>query len=217
MRNQTLFRFNDMYFSEMFHHYQVTRSKGLKKQGNKMLEELMLYFDQLSQEDKEAICYELCRLREKGELKTLQYPLSRRVCDILRKDCQENKMPQLRWYYEITNDTEILEKAYHHPDCDDMTVKLMGDYYLYYLWYGSHHMPDYCLLENEQESSRVLQQLSDLIKKHNPLEFTKEYLYYRQLYSDWWLYQLGKYTYSFAEWCTQHNRNYTWIKAYYYN
>lgn len=65
----------------------------------------MEYFDSLDDKAKRSICYELCRLYlETKEISELQFPLLHRIIAILAMDCEENKMPQMRWYYQLTGD-----------------------------------------------------------------------------------------------------------------
>jgi len=213
-----MYKFNDSFFENEYNRYLEIKDKGLKKQANKILENLMLYFDNLDTEIKNAICEEFCILRfEKEVIQDFQFFLSTRILEFLRDACLQNIMPHLRWYYQMTGDFELLEKTYNHLGCDDETIKSMCNYYLNYLWHGSHHFPEYCLIEKE-ESCDLLRKVQTLIQKHGSIlkEETEDYLHFEQIYGDWWTYKYENPNYSFDEWCIEHNRKYSWVAAYYY-
>jgi hypothetical protein len=225
MSEKTIYTFSDDFFTEEFNNYIAVRAKGLKKQSNKMLENLMKHFDKTERSVKIKITEEFCLLRELCDelceddvIRNPQYFLAKRLIDVLDELCKENSMPHLRWCYELTSDVNLLEKAYTHTDCDEKTVLHMANHYIDVLWYGSHHFSeDVCLLD-KIHVDEILYKMKQLIEKYNIKN--DEYLYYVNLYSDWWLWsekvQNNEKHETFYEWCGANNREYEGIAAYYY-
>ena len=147
----------------------------------------MEYFDALDDEVKRNICYELCRLYlETKEIFELQFPLSHRIIAILAMDCEQNKMPQMRWYYQLTGDKKMLKRAFELKKDDEKTIYLMVESLLYELWNGAHHMPYCCLIEKDR-SDELLSNLKGILDAYGvPNDVNEEYEYYLNLYSDWW-------------------------------
>jgi hypothetical protein len=141
--------FKDDHFSAEYNNYVQVREQGLKKQGNQMLAKLMDYFDTLDKATQREICYKFCCLMD-DEKVAPNFFVTQRLISILKEDYEQNKMPQMRWYYVLTMDTDnsfILEKAYAHPECDMATAELMVNWLDYRLHHGIHHLPDYILLQ----------------------------------------------------------------------
>ena len=212
-----MYNFKDNYFSNEYNRYCELRNKGLKKQSNKVLEELMLYFDGLNEDTKKEICTEFCVLRfEKNKIEDFNFFLSKRILEFLEHACIQNQMPHLRWYYQLTNDRERLKKAYQHIECDEKTVYFTFDCLMSDLYWGAHHFPKCCLFE-ETVIHRLLVESQNFIEKHTvSKEQKEEYLYYKALYNDWWTYQSGNFDCSFDEWCINQNRDYKWLITVYY-
>ena len=214
-----MYNYKDSYYSNEYERYDKARVKGVKKQANKILENLMLYFDGLDADSKKAICHEFCILRfEKGQIDGFQFFLSTRIIKYLEDSCLQNQMPHLRWYYQMTGESEYIMKAYNHPECDERTIKYLCECYFDPLWHGSHHFPDHCLIEKE-ESRALLNRVQSFIQKHASVlnKEAEEYYHYEQLYSDWWTYESENTKCSFEEWCKKHNREYEWLTIVYYN
>lgn len=213
-----MYLFHDRLFEEGYNKYYEMRSSGLKKQANEELERLMNYFDSLSHKTKSEICYELCTLYldEKAILE-IQFPLSHRITEILAEDCHENKIPQLRWYYQLTGDKTMLIKAMEQNNRDERTVNLMVDAILYDLWFGSHHMPYCCLLDHEKSDRllKMVEEISGYMKLSD--EVMEEYNYYLNLYNDWWTFEKEQSSKGFLDWCVKHKRKYDWVLQYCYN
>lgn len=209
--------FGDEFFSHEYERYAQARDKGLRKQANAMLEKLMLYFDGLDESARETICGEFCALRfEEGKMRDFQFFLSQRIEKFLEGACAKNRMPHLRWYYQLARDYAMLEKAYAHAQRDEKTVELMLGACFSDLWYGAHHFSEYCLFDKET-CERSLEETGRLVREHNPGEKLQEsYLRYKAMYSDWWAYKAENPDYDFREWCARQGRKYKWVAAYYY-
>lgn len=210
-----MYSFDDDFFKTEYNNYYDLREKGLKKEANKKLEELMEYFDSLDDKAKRSICYELCRLYlETKEISELQFPLLHRIIAILAMDCEENKMPQMRWYYQLTGDKKMLKRAFEQKKDDEITIHLMVESLLYELWNGALHMPYCCLLEKEK-SDTLLNKLREILDSNDLSdEVIEEFEYYSNLYSDWWKFDKDLSAKGFLEWCVKNKRDYKWVKEY---
>lgn len=91
-------------YSELFY------GKGLKKQANKLLFEFADNFKKnVPQSDGDEILYRFCReILEEGKFPEfrgyglrLPFQLSGLVFDYLMRECEKNKMPQMRWEYQL--------------------------------------------------------------------------------------------------------------------
>ncbi|MCL2148028.1 MAG: hypothetical protein FWH47_03530 [Methanomassiliicoccaceae archaeon] len=208
--------FKDGFFTSEYDRYMEARGGGMKKEGNRILEGLMRYFDGLGAEDKADICDRLCDLRfEKGEIDDFQFFLSKRIVEFLDAVCAEDRMPHLRWHYQMTGDVGMLERAYGHEMCDRRTAELLCRHYLDALYFGSHHFPD-CCLTDEGHSGRLLGTVGDIIGGHGLSELEGDYLYYKGLYADWWAWESEKSGRPFDEWCAERGRDYSWTRTYSY-
>jgi len=218
----TEYLFTDSYFTEEFNQYLQVRGKGLKKQANKMLDALMLYFDKLDCNVQDKITEEFCLLRDAGKIKEPQHSFAERLKTVLFRACEQNRMPHLRWYYEFTNIWSFLQRAYSHADCDELTVNRMLSEYFETLWFGQHHFSeDVCLIEKSVAES-TLKDVENLMDKHDiSPEQKSTYFYYKNLYSDWYTWKEKSKSNStavtFREWCFENNRDYKWITAIYYD
>lgn len=99
-------------FIEGLSHYYLLYDKGLKKQENKYIED---YVQTISAWDRHKLndvlfqfARELCDIENCGFVKLvrrgngrLPYALDVLLRDYLYSECLENKMPQLRWFYEL--------------------------------------------------------------------------------------------------------------------
>ena len=81
--------------------------------------------------------------------------------------------------------------------------------YMNELWYGSHHLPEFILI-NEKEANECLSRVSDIVKKYEDIN------YYRDLYDSWFAYKNENSDFTFEQWCEKNNKKFSWISAYYY-
>lgn len=223
--------------NELWKSYIDTRSKGLKKEANKLLNNLVEYINSLKYKEKEDFVNYICHLRFDQDIDIeMQYPLVKRVIfPILSLSIKNKQMPQIRWLYELGFiDTECDNKIYkniddrvgllelaHQVDPDDLkTVKLLINSYLYALYFGSHHIPDFILID-KQEVNEIENHLISLFDRYNNTDIieenmVQEFKYYVDLFIDWFYFHEYVNEGSFSKWCCNENKNYRWVKSYYY-
>lgn len=185
--------------------YAALWDKGLKKQANKALAAFVEGFrEKVPQDNADEILYRFCRefydeekvpeLKEHG-CSRLPYSLMGLVWEYLNRECQAEKMPQLRWAYQLggryynpfdpdleQDPYEILKHAYEHPDCDEKTVRLYFESQIYELDFGAHHFPEGCCIAREAYLEDVKTAEKILAEHELPREFAEELEYYKTLY-----------------------------------
>ncbi len=217
--------------------------KGLKKQANKRLFEFADGFKaNVSEAESDGILYQFCRdiLEDGGYPKfwefgfrgtsQLPFQLSGLVFDYLMRECERNKMPQMRWEYQLFgkyynphdpknehSPYEILERAYNHPDCDQLTIDLYFNAQLDELGFGAHHFPDGCCIAREyyEECVGICEKILAEKKVHG--ELASEYRYYKALYELWYKWEDGGRGGDFDELCKEAGLEFAPVKAFYYN
>ncbi len=220
-------------FLEGLQEYFKLFEKGLKKQANKYIENFVNEFSKSSEEEiKDIMCQflkEVCdenkyHFRGIGDDVKLPYSLHIFLHGYLYNECLKNKMPHLRWYYQLYKNDKVgfeyafdfLEKAYQHNDCDDKTVTLLFDSLLDHLWWGSHHFPDGCLLEKEIVETTINQCEKIIAEKTVAKELVDALEYYKKLYICYYKFAEEGRTKSFEHYCKQENLSWQEVKAYYY-
>lgn len=216
--------------------------KGLKKQANKTLFELADRFKaEVSEDEADGILHLFCRdiledngypkFREFGFRGTTQLPfqLSGLVFDYLIRECEKNKMPQMRWEYQLFgkyynphdpkcehSPYEILERAYNHPECDRLTVDLYFDAQLNELGFGAHHFPEGCCISREyyEECVSVCEKI--LSEKTISPEMEREYREYKTLYELFYNWIDNGRVGRFDEICRDAGLDFAPVPAYYY-
>lgn len=227
-------------FSAEIGRYKELFDKGLKKQANKQLFEFADKFKRgVSQTAGDEILCRFCRelLDEDkffefylyGSLR-LPYQLTGLLFECLNRECAENKMPQMRWAYQLfgkyynphdpkneCNTYRILEQAYSHPDCDQKTVNLYFDAQLNELGFGAHHFPDGCCIAREmyEDCISVCERILSEKQVHEGL--VNEYRYYKALYELWYNWNDNGRNGDFTELCKQAGLEFAPVKAFYYN
>ncbi len=185
--------------------YAALWNKGLKKQANKALAEFAEGFRKnVPQDEADKILYRFCRefydedklseLKEHG-CSRLPYSLMGLVWEYLKRECQAEKMPQLRWAYQFggryfnpfdptleQDPYDILKHAYEHPDCDEKTVRLYFENQINDLDFGAHHFPEGCCIAREAYEEDVKTAEKILAEHDLPREFAEELEYYKTLY-----------------------------------
>lgn len=216
--------------------------KGLKKQANKRLFEFTDRFRANVPEDEAddilcLFCHDILedggypKFREFGFRGTTQLPfqLSGLVFDYLIRECGRNKMPQMRWEYQLFgkyynphgqnnqhSPYEILERAYNHPECDQLTVDLYFDAQLNELGFGAHHFPDGCCIAREtyEECVSVCEKI--LSEKTVSEEMQLEFHDYKTLYELFYNWSDNGRQENFAEICRNAGLNFSPVEAFYY-
>lgn len=222
-------------FMSKIKQYYVLYQKGLKKQANSYIKDYLAEFkSSVCQEEYNSIffdlCKEICNSKEKHWMMirgngSLPFELNNCVRDYLYVECEKNKMPHLRWFYQLYHNDRIgcidaekmIRRAYQHKECDTNTVELFMDFWLDILAWGAHHFPDGCIIEKETYQSAI-KECEKIIdeKEVNKAQCTK-LKYYKRLYCCWEKFIEEKRTRDFEDYCKDANIYFEGIKAYYYN
>ena len=222
-------------FIEGLSHYYLLYDKGLKKQANKYIED---YVQTISAWDRHKLndvlfqfARELCDMKNSDFVKLvrrgngrLPYAFDILLRDYLYSECLENKMPQLRWFYELyQNDKvgviyakEMLQRAYLSEDCDQKTVDLLFDFWLGVLAWGAHHFPEGCIITKEEMGNAVEQCKKIISEKEVDEKWKAELHYFEILYQCYYKYKNDGRSKSFEEYCNEANIDFQPVKAFYY-
>lgn len=190
--------------------YWDLRERGLKKQANNFLFAFTKHFKEyVSDLDADAILYQFCReyideMKFPGDhlpRRHLPFQVTELLNDYLNRECDKDKMPQMRWAFQIFGDRynphdpkhehdpyHILERAYAHKDCDQQTVDLYFGEQVDFLWWGQHHFPEGCIITQEEFHHTVCTANQILAEKRVDPELVAEFEYYVKLYHvyfDW--------------------------------
>ena len=211
-------------FIENVLHYYLLYDQGLKKQANKYIED---YVQTISAWDKQELndvlflfAQELCDTKKydfmgigrRGNGR-IPYALDMLLRDYLYSECLENKMPQLRWFYELyKNDKfgvmyarDMLDRAYLSTDCDQKTVALLFSSWLGVLEWGAHHFPEACIITKDEMRNAVKQCKKIISEKEVNEALKKELHYYELLYQCYYKYEDEGISKSFQEYCDEAN------------
>ena len=110
----------------------------------------------------------------------------------------------------------MLERAYAHPECDQLTVELYFNAQLDELGFGAHHFPEGCCIAREYYEECIGICTKILSEKKVGEEFIKEYRWYKSLYELWYKWDDGGRNGGFAELCRQAGLEFEPVKAFYY-
>lgn len=193
-------------FIEKITCYYKQYESGLKKQANALMKTAICELRKVSAEEQDEIlvqfCTALCDTRElqwmlnRGNGR-LPFELHNWLRDALYPYCVQNRMPHLRWYYELYKSDEtghkiaadLLFRAYQHEARDRQTVELLLKYWLHMLGFGAHHFPAGCCV-TEQDYQQALVQCLEIVEKHDVAPALRSAVeYYRKLYAAWERYE----------------------------
>lgn len=219
-------------FMEGLNNYYELVDKGLKKKANQYIE---VFVKELSTVDKDhlnTILYsflkKLCDKNKYNEYSRgngrLPYVLDNLLRDYLYAECTKNKMPQLRWYYELYRTDRIghkyafdmLEKAYEHEECDQETVNLLFEAHIGILAWGSHHFPEGCILERDKASFEI-DTCKSILQNHAVEDSLLDALdYFERLYSCYFKYVDDGRVKDFDLYCIEEQIEFEPINAFFY-
>ena len=160
----------------------------------------------------------------------LPFQLTGLIFEYLNRECAEEKMPQMRWAYQLFGkyynphdpqcavDTyRILAHAYDHPECDQKTVDLYFDAQVNELGFGAHHFPEGCCIAREmyEDCISVCERILSEKQVHEGL--AAGYRYYKALYELWYNWNDNGRSGDFTELCKANGLEFAPFKAYYYN
>ncbi len=101
------------------------------------------------------------------------------------------------------------------------TVQLLLSIYIDSLWFGSHHFPEFILIEANEVDS-LLNKIDFLVKRYenkisNLKNVLEEFSYYEDLYKSWFKYKKeDSSNITFSQWCKNNKKNYFFAKSFYY-
>ncbi len=220
-------------FDNAIGHYNDLYEKGLKKQANKYIENVSRELETIDEFGKEKIFYrfinELCdgnrydylKQRGNGEI---PFALKQSIKNWLYKRCLADKMPELRWFYELfLNDSfgikyayDFLEKAYNSRECDAKTVNLLFASYIDILGWGAHHFPEDCIIDNTERNGAFEQCRKIMGERAVDEKLQFQLKYYEILYSCYDSYCNDGRKKDFKQYCNEANIEFYECKAFYY-
>lgn len=217
---------------ETYNEYYQT---GLKKKANSYLKDFLADFSRnVDEKEQMEIIHQLCReicdsqerhwLLERGH-GTMPYELHEQVKEKLYMECQENKMPQLRWFYQLfRNDRkycqkafDILDRAYNHALCDDKTVLLYFNSWIDILDYGAHHFPDGCCVTKEGYQEAIAKCEQIIAEKTVSERQLEDLEFFKRLYTSWENYLADDRAKDFEDYCKEQQISYVTGNVYYYD
>jgi hypothetical protein len=234
-----LINYSDEEITKLWNDYADNRNQGLKKIANKKLRDMINFINLKNKDEIKQFVDFICIERfEKGNIKDFQQPLIEDlILPILIEGVEAEIMPYLRWIYQLKlysnsnykkidnieyyNSEKILVKANLVDPNDISTVILLMTLYIDSLWFGSHHFPEYILFEKEYVDE-LLNKSSKIIETYEEKSLIlsgmiKDIEYYKDLYGSWFKYKNECLNISFTEWCVLNNKNYSWVKTFYYD
>jgi len=220
-------------FDDAIRHYCDLYEKGLKKQANKYIENVSAEIEVIDEPVKERIfnsfLSELCDghkydcLKKRGNGQ-IPFALQQSIRNWLYKRCIDDKMPELRWFYELFhNDAfgvkyacEFLEKAYKSRECDAKTVSLLFASYIDILGWGAHHFPEGCIIDCATRDD-AFEQCRKIMKEKSVDEKLRAQLkYYEILYFCYDRYCNDGKKKEFEQYCNEAEIEFYECKAFYY-
>lgn len=218
--------------------YWDLRERGLKKQANNFLFAFTKHFKEyVSDLDADAILYQFCReyideMKFPGDhlpRRHLPFQVTELLNDYLNRECDKDKMPQMRWAFQIFGDRynphdpkhehdpyHILERAYAHKDCDQQTVDLYFGKQVDFLWWGQHHFLEGCIITQEEFDYTVCTANQILAEKRVDRELVAEFEYYVKLYHVYFDWRADGRNGDFYERCKKKGIDYQGIPTIYY-
>lgn len=214
------------------------RDKGLKKQANRFLFEFTKHFkENVSEDEADAILFQFCKEyidEEKFSDWDMPYAPPFQITELLNsyfiRECEKNKMPQLRWAFQIFgqyfnphdpknehNPYLMLEQAYAHEQCDQQTVDLYFGKQVEYLWWGQHHFPEGCIISRDDFENTVCTANKILSEKSVTPPLAAEFQYYVKLYHIYFAWEDSGRNGDFYELCQNEGIEFKAVAAYYYD
>ncbi len=219
--------------------YWDLRSNGLKKQANSFLFDFTAHFKaDVPEYEADEILFQFCR-EYLDEIKFpgthlprrhLPFQLTELLNSYLIRECEKNKMPQMRWTFQIfgkyynphdpnceQNPYSILERAYAHEQCDQQTIDLYFGELVNHLWWGQHHFPEGCIITKASFEETVCTANKILSEKPVPSSLVSEFKYYVKLYHIYFSWVENNWKEDFYELCSNEGIDYEKVPAIYYN
>lgn len=215
-------------FIEGISEYYLLYEKGLKKQANKYIEDYVKHVSAWEKQKLDDVLFqfarELCDDQHYAFMRRgngrLPYALDILLRDYLYSECVKNKMPQLRWFYELYRNDRfgvqyakaMLEKAYLSEHCDTMTIELLFNSWIEILAWGAHHFPDGCIITKKAMENAVTQCKRIISEKGVSGKLTSALQYYETLYSCYYKFEAEDRKKDFREYCDEANIEFMYSK-----
>lgn len=216
--------------------YRALFEKGLKKRANALLFKFAEDFKaNVGVAEADGILFRFCReyLDEKSlpfADRPLPFQLTGLLHEYIARECDKNKMPQLRWAFQLfgryynphdpkneRDPAAILKRAYLHPDCDQKTVDLYFNEQVEWLYWGAHHFPDGCIIARGSYRETVAAAERILSEKTVDPALVGEFRYYVRLYELFYEWSDGGRKGDFAALCESAGLEFHEVKAFYYD
>lgn len=219
--------------------YRTLFDMGLKKQANKVLFAFAEDFKKnVPQSERDELLCRFCReFYDEGKfgefriygIPHLPFQLTGLMHEYLSRECAVEKMPQMRWAYQLfgkyynphdpkseQDPYDILERAYFHPECDPKTVELYFESQIDELDFGAHHFPEGCCIKREvyEEDVKIAEKI--LAEHILPSEFAEKLEYYKTLYRVYFEWSDGGRKGDFDELCETAGIGFSAPGAFYY-
>lgn len=154
----------------------------------------------------------------------IPFALAQCLREWLYKRCLENRMPELRWFYELYYQDKIghkyafefLKKAYDSKECDSKTVNLLFAAYIDTLGWGAHHFPDGCIIALEARDYAINQCKKILFERTVDNNLQAQLKYFEILYSCYDKYVNAGKVKDFKQYCDEVNLEFYERKAYFF-
>lgn len=224
------FNFNDEKLNVLWKEYQNKRNLGLKKDSNSLLNQ---FINQLKGKyiNEEFVRFILGKVYDENVEFDLQYPLLKHIIfPVLVNDYKEKRMPGIRWLWQIPYIDEecnlkidelvgseelretILLLALEVDNNDIISQQLLLHYYVSYLEFGIHELPQGLLISLD-EGFEIVKKIEELIVKYKYdnllVELITNAIYlYERLFSEWKEYKSQNEIKYFDIWCEMNNFDY---------
>ena len=224
------FNFNDEKLNVLWKEYQNKRNLGLKKDSNSLLNQ---FINQLKDKyiNEEFVRFILGKVYDENVEFDLQYPLLKHIIfPVLVNDYKEKRMPGIRWLWQIPYIDEecnlkidelvgseelretILLLALEVDNNDIISQQLLLHYYVSYLEFGIHELPQGLLISLD-EGFEIVKKIEELIVKYKYdnllVELITNAIYlYERLFSEWKEYKSQNEIKYFDIWCEMNNFDY---------
>jgi hypothetical protein len=205
--------------------YCLNREKGLRKQAFSHLESFLCQAVTWSFEKKLEFVQWLCDLMDTvadASYGPYPTPLSQRLFiplfeEWIKKEPNNAEVFALKAQYTV--DFESYKIAVRIDPENQRARLALARQCAYDIWYSTHHLPEYFIGNEKDILSIVAEGKGHIAHLHNGIrkdDIFADILNEEQLLQDWIEFNLegGE---DFNIWCTNKERHYKWIKAYYYD
>ena len=209
---------------QLFAQYCYFRSKGLRKQAFKALDDFIGFCLQQPQTRQLEITLEmLSGIVQMPQVHQLMaYPLSQWFKQVLLEQKQNKSKNSLiyQWLAYLDHDVELYKQAYELDQHNQMVLYALSQFYLNQVDWQTHHLSEsYFIGEIEHAYQALMQadfylkQLQDDMIKNKIID---EYQYYKNLLDAWQKYCQIQSKDSFFDWCTENKIVLSAITTVYY-